>query len=145
MHTSVCDVLMSSSYVSICEYTNTPKYNQVVGHGYIVTRRWVFESHRLGKRIPEADYALDDRSLLKASVTSASVSAAPNRRSATPPAPAHVQQPINVEQPIDVEQHDVRQIVDIRRPAIIDDDKVSESSRTLLLSFIHHDRYRRYR
>ncbi|XP_017870299.1 PREDICTED: DNA repair protein XRCC1 [Drosophila arizonae] len=44
----------------ICAFRNTPKYNQVKGHGKIVTRRWIEKCYELKKYLPWRRFALDN-------------------------------------------------------------------------------------
>ncbi|KAJ6634702.1 DNA repair protein XRCC1, partial [Pseudolycoriella hygida] len=43
----------------ICAFKNTPKYQQVQGHGKIVTKDWIMECHKKRRRIPWRRFALD--------------------------------------------------------------------------------------
>uniref|UniRef100_A0A1Q3F068 Putative dna repair protein n=1 Tax=Culex tarsalis TaxID=7177 RepID=A0A1Q3F068_CULTA len=43
----------------ICAFKNTPKYNQVHGHGKIVRKEWIERCHALRKRLSWRKFALD--------------------------------------------------------------------------------------
>lgn len=45
----------------ICAFINTPKFNQVRGHGKIVKKEWIQECYNRRMRIPWRRYALDSR------------------------------------------------------------------------------------
>ncbi|XP_055603108.1 DNA repair protein XRCC1 [Uranotaenia lowii] len=45
----------------ICAFKNTPKYNQVRGHGKIVKKEWIERCHALRKRISWRKFALDSK------------------------------------------------------------------------------------
>lgn len=54
---------MSSNFR--CAFKNTPKYNQVCGHGKIVARTWIGKCHSSKKRIPWRRHALDSDEEIK--------------------------------------------------------------------------------
>ncbi|XP_049795670.1 DNA repair protein XRCC1-like [Schistocerca nitens] len=45
----------------VCAFPNTPKFNQVKGHGKIIRKEWVEDCHSQRKRLPWRRYAMDKK------------------------------------------------------------------------------------
>lgn len=45
----------------VCAFPNTPKFNQVKGHGKIVRKEWIEDCHSKRKRLPWRRYAMDKK------------------------------------------------------------------------------------
>ncbi|PVD27783.1 hypothetical protein C0Q70_12956 [Pomacea canaliculata] len=44
----------------VCAFTNTPKYNQVKGHGHIVDKAWILDCYKKKKLLPWQSYSMVD-------------------------------------------------------------------------------------
>merc|ERR1712130_629056 len=60
-----CGDWNSSCTHLICAFTNTPKFNQVVGKGKIVKKDWLEECYKQRKRLPWRRFCLDKKDQLK--------------------------------------------------------------------------------